>query len=865
MSVIVSDEYASCSFGPPEADRSCKIAHLSDLHLGRGFDPELWQHICFRLERWQPNVIVISGDLVNNPWPRMLLEAKLKIAELKKQCGNPLIVIVPGNHDVGITGNVPMWFLSKIFFCIFDDGFDDGLLERYEGLRKDPPGGLLAGLRHQVRLYATVFKWCLTGRLSTSKGSRTFPKFPAVEGHVWLAAINSNHSRWRNRLGRLIPRLPRLATGFVSDDQIEQLARSICNGNSNYQAAVVRIVVMHHHPLPLSYSDQREGLTRYEPFLVLRNAGTVLRAFIDNGVDIVLHGHKHLQHFGRVDFGNHEGQSNPLAVVAAGSAGVRMKGAGLNSMNFILIQPHGRILVDTLRLGGGQYPDEPDRVYEEDFAHVKRRNWRRAREAQAISAEHYEGSYTIDEDGTAHASLEVKGFRPLRSHQIDARFRSVIVPKYGSLREGRVSVLEPYRDSGLRVDSCVREGNQYQYTLRFPQTVAERRAVDWGVAYESRNCFCLSRWEAERRGRSPQEDFAIVVTCPYRWLWFRIELPRSLRHRGLKLRCERPRTYPYLDVDASSREVKAPWQTTLPQVAVADGLQEAPVRDEEAFIRDEDITAHEQPGLTMLDDNLWQLKIERPLVGYKYVVYWELPDERASHDIAHGTKKYHDTLFDYRTRLMNDSLSEADKKCRDEMDLLYEDLHKKFASQERNEGFAAALMSFDAGSNRLFIVDIKQRPEAVRPWEFRLGLGEGLSGAAFKVRKLLIGGLDPDGNPVGDIFVPPPGTDLQAMISVPVFHPDVRTEGRPTPDAVIGVVSFGSSSVTSPINKIVAMSHDDREKHLVELRSVVQGTVESMLDVLFGSDGSQGEAAGPGGGTRMSAQQLTRRQLGANP
>ena len=181
------EESARSTFTPPMADDSIKIAHLSDLHLGRRFDRVAWAHVCSKLEDWKPHVIVISGDLVNNPWPRSLLEAKLEIAKLTTRCKcKPLVVIVPGNHDIGLKGNVPIWFLNKLFFCIFYDGVDNTLMEQYQSLR-DWESWL-----GRTRLYWSLMVWCMKRRFQASKEMKAFPKFMNTDCHLWLAAINSN-------------------------------------------------------------------------------------------------------------------------------------------------------------------------------------------------------------------------------------------------------------------------------------------------------------------------------------------------------------------------------------------------------------------------------------------------------------------------------------------------------------------------------------------------------------------------------------------------------------------------------------------------------------------------------------------------
>jgi len=59
---------------------------------------------------------------------------------------------------------------------------------------------------------------------------------------------------------------------------------------------------VHHHVVAIPYSSALESLTSFEPFLVLRNAGTLLRELCFWDFDLVLHGHKHLLNFVRLTF-----------------------------------------------------------------------------------------------------------------------------------------------------------------------------------------------------------------------------------------------------------------------------------------------------------------------------------------------------------------------------------------------------------------------------------------------------------------------------------------------------------------------------------------------------------------------------------
>ena len=109
-------------------------------------------------------------------------------------------------------------------------------------------------------------------------------------------------------------------------------------------ALAPRIALMHHHALPTPYSDVREGLTSFEPFLVLRNAGTLLKELTRNDFNIVLHGHKHYSSFMRLGYTNQQDVEGELAVIAAGSTGVTHAEAGRNSINIIETHSNGYML-----------------------------------------------------------------------------------------------------------------------------------------------------------------------------------------------------------------------------------------------------------------------------------------------------------------------------------------------------------------------------------------------------------------------------------------------------------------------------------------------------------------------------------------
>ena len=106
------------------------IAHISDIHFGKNFNNTTWKSIESTVINFGPDLIIVSGDLVDDPSPAHLLVAKCVLNDLsarardKSQSNGRFraaeLIVVPGNHDVFESG-VAMgfdrldWF-ERIFY-----------------------------------------------------------------------------------------------------------------------------------------------------------------------------------------------------------------------------------------------------------------------------------------------------------------------------------------------------------------------------------------------------------------------------------------------------------------------------------------------------------------------------------------------------------------------------------------------------------------------------------------------------------------------------------------------------------------------------------------------------------------------------
>jgi putative phosphoesterase len=100
----------------------------------------------------------------------------------------------------------------------------------------------------------------------------------------------------------------------------------------------VKILVFHHHLIPVPYSGREIN--------VLEDAGDVLEMVLQQGVDLVLMGHRHVRRVLRVE--------NTILVNAGTLSSLRTRGRLGHSYNIIDIFEDGTIRVLEARVGGKQ-------------------------------------------------------------------------------------------------------------------------------------------------------------------------------------------------------------------------------------------------------------------------------------------------------------------------------------------------------------------------------------------------------------------------------------------------------------------------------------------------------------------------------
>ena len=92
-----------------------RVLHLSDLHYGAGDDKAIERGAPVLIDRFQPELVIASGDLSHRGQPSQLADS----ARFLRSLGRPVLAI-PGNHDIPYT--LPARFTRS--FRAFEDEWE---------------------------------------------------------------------------------------------------------------------------------------------------------------------------------------------------------------------------------------------------------------------------------------------------------------------------------------------------------------------------------------------------------------------------------------------------------------------------------------------------------------------------------------------------------------------------------------------------------------------------------------------------------------------------------------------------------------------------------------------------------------------
>jgi 3',5'-cyclic AMP phosphodiesterase CpdA len=809
-----------------------RIAHLSDIHFGPRFDLATWRAVGDEVIGWDPDLIVVSGDLVDQPSATHLLAAKCELRRLSVAAKAELVVI-PGNHDVFEWGNSVLQTRQGWYERVFDSANTDAAEAALKGEIGCDPGfndecrnraAVLPGF--WARVFGTVRK-----DFSRFLGPPQQPVRIRVPGStgVMLALFDSN-PRTRG---------VDLATGLISDDQLTSLKSAVDKvqkrGKTD-EAYLARIAVVHHHVLPIAFAGGRQA--RLEPAMVLRNAGALLRNLADLRFDLVLHGHWHKPQCARLDFGAEDADGYPITVAAAGSAAMRTEVENGNCFNFITVSDNGRITVKSVFYGAGQPPDPNGeagrqmREFPEPIAAVKRRAFIRARERHRLECDVREQSFTISENGDLWIGHKVEGLRRLAGTDAYRRRPMVVYfPEYGRFVEKTFRLDDASRRAGLtfeREKSADKDLQRYWIVLPGDGLVQGAAPVDYYVEHACANCMAMTRWETEQRLRAKGPEAAPVGGPHEEWVGMRVVFPVD----KLILSAAFPES-----LAAVQPYVCALRHPHYPRYAIDEDLRDAELPRVKDLVVDREVQEEEQSHLRFTaEDRTWRLEIERPMVGYHYQLRWAVPGEEPDPQIAGTTSDVQEELLAMARRIESKTPTARDKAAIAAFEVLRSDI-LKLCGGGADEQWLVALFVYDAQRLALYPVLSHLSWTAGPMGHFEIPLGDGVVGAAFQQRRLLPWGQWADESLIEPVPRPAVAGETPVrprnLVAVPIYHPDRQDDRRPPPWATIGALSFGSSLKGSPISELNKQTPKAEARRRV-LRSVVQTQVVGIIEKLRG-------------------------------
>ncbi len=795
-----------------------RIAHLSDLHFGEKFNIALWRAVKDEIKRSKPELLIVSGDMVDHPSPIQLLAAKCELRSFAEGM-NAKLIVVPGNHDVksgGWWGRRKDWF-ERIFYnddtseaeaiAMRDFGEPLGFTEFYRSDPK-PTIGLLDGLKRD-----------LVGGSSFAAHLPNAPKKPLVNqtgiNKVLVATLDSNS------VGKRIS----FATGRVDDRELEALQAELRAITDPY---FLRIAVIHHHVLPIAFAKAGRILGS-EPLMVLHNAGTVLSILSEHRFDIVLHGHHHVAQFARLDLSPSDETGHTMAVVSAGCGALETENdAEGNCFNLITVAANGQIEVESFRYGGGATPNRQKRytIYREPLTTTKRRASIRARERHSLHCRTRTQHYRITETGDLVIESTLEGLTTNDPTQFHHRTHSVKVARDGWFVDALFKPDRTFSSPGVKMTMSPasaptsRGEHSRNFIVDLPDDSLRNGGMNYRVRYACANNFNMTRWECiERKG--PENDVwdkeyvGFRVPHPIDVLDIHLQLPDSLRDVRPYLQCLAPDNYPAYELDANG---------------------DAKFQSDVKLHVDTGMTLHEASSLSyQLDTGTCTFRIEKPLVGYQYRVLWEPPSTPESLTIR-------TEVIDQRHAILN-ALS-GRTSCASRWPARIARYFELFA--EETERLLSRRADGENRSIEFFVYDSQEtglRPFlARRSWtteplagDFLVPLGRGIAGVAFRQGRIVPWVKQRRSHLIEPIpYAPAPGEhvfEMHNILAIPICHPAYARTDRPPPWACIGVACFASTADGTRVARLL----EPMDKELTEQILIVRGLAHAAIYAIIKS------------------------------
>jgi hypothetical protein len=752
-------------------DRRVRIAQISDLHINRKIDPAVTRMLKTLLGKIGPDVLIISGDLANQPVPWQMRSAAKLVSEIQQCCARTRILVLPGNHDFKFWGSVGLRRLTRIPFEIY---FRRNGLARSRGWR----------LKESLKLAVNALGW--RGQaMREPLIVELFPDHP--DWGIAIFAINSN------TLAEM------MAAGRVESLDLQELySKNDRLSESPQYPFCYKIAVVHHHPAPIADAPSDAIARIQDSFMIFYNAGLFVRELSRRGFNLVLHGHKHVAGFLRVVCEFDDGRT-VLPIAAAGTATHPhpddSRGHHLHILDIFDD--------DTARLEARFFSADVEMKDESCFYvldtvdDVRRRRYAAFRAARKLTIAEIRKTVEITNDGYSFIRIDALGCRVFGKEGIRSIPLSLSTVRPVYLR--RVEVVAAM-SKFAKVTSQKEALHKFEGSLDLPDIrKSDGGPFDFGYQYRLMNGHTLTAEEFARHyGGELDSEFA-TVTC---------EDACDL----LVLSVQFPAGY---DLDSLEPRAAADY-VPAPLAGIKDSRldlgQSRPHDDETQRIQ----------GSLHREGKGFVLTCPAPVPGLIYKICWKfkkLAAEPKPLSITAEVDSMKERLIDMAMTAASDRKAAAQwGRASAILVELASDLSQMIGGH--GEKLDINVMVFDEASRRLRFVCSNSDPQKLPSGSFYAG--EGCAGFAFEKARYLL--YHPARDPLGFFIhrhewpseaeqVP----ELAALASFPWIHNPEDDERR----LVIGVINVSSTRSTTRLLGIFDATEEQKAHKMKTLQDLV--------------------------------------------
>lgn len=249
---------------------------------------------------------LLSGDITWRADPVEFAQAREMLWRLLGRRSPYRVALVPGNHDVA---------------------FSKDPAKKDVKIKVAAPEARRA---YEEELYSKLFYLPPPSCLASG---RRFLVGNAVP--VEIACLNSSHLQQHKDAFQ--------GHGFIGDDQLELVEKEMGWTGTPTRALPFRIVMLHHHVVPVTYRELPRANASYS---VALDAGALLRWCVKHRVGLILHGHMHQPHVTNLSLRNEEGGWHRITIAGMGSTGVEPSHLGEVAKNTFGLLRFGDDAVD---------------------------------------------------------------------------------------------------------------------------------------------------------------------------------------------------------------------------------------------------------------------------------------------------------------------------------------------------------------------------------------------------------------------------------------------------------------------------------------------------------------------------------------